>query len=97
MQRHFNLRPAPRAPQPRRDHLGIVEDQQIPHPQQIRQIGDGMIRQPVRDAQKFCGFAGAGRSIGNAFRRQGKVEKVNVHNLNANERPGMRTVRAQKE
>src|SRR5690606_13312674 len=79
VQRHLDLRAAAAAAQARRDHLGVIEDQQIARPEQVRQVRDRIIGKRLLHHEQLGALARADPPVRDALRRQGEVEKVNFH------------------
>ena len=80
MQRGTDAGLAARAGQLRGNDLGIVEDQNVHWPQQLRQIADNMVGYPVAvDLQQFRAVARHRRSQSDPVLRQRKIEKINAH------------------
>ena len=67
--------------EPRRDDLGVVEDEQITWPQQRRQIGNLPVLQPSRgwDQEQPSGVARLARVIGDQPARQVEIEVIETH------------------
>ena len=74
---------APAAPpdEPRRDHLGVVDDEEVARPHQLRQIGDMPVTEAARrrQHQEARRLARLGRPVGDQLARQGEVEIGEVH------------------
>jgi hypothetical protein len=80
-QRHLDRRqPAP-PDQSRRDHLRVIEDEQVSRAQQLRQVGDI----PVgglslgRHHQEARAVARLGRAVGDQLARQSEIEIGEMH------------------
>ena len=89
MEQNFDARPLPfgagarqaPSPQPRRDHLGVVDDHQIAAAQKVRQIADmGVLERAVRvNDQQPRGFARARGPQSNALVGQVEIEQRHIH------------------
>jgi hypothetical protein len=79
----LDKRLAAAAGQPRRDHLGVVEDEQIARPQQCRQIGDLPVLEPTRcgNNQQTSSIARLARMRRDQLAGQTKIEIVDVHRV----------------
>ena len=81
-QQHLGLAAGrPLQPQAGRDHLRLVDDDDVAGPEQVGQVGDGAVlgrRAPPVDEQAG-GVAGLDRDLGDALGRQLVVEVVEAH------------------
>ena len=74
----------PRAEQARRDHLGVVEDQQIARLQQLGQVAHAAVVQAVRrHVEQACAVARYGRTLGDQLFGQVEVEEIDAHSYAA--------------
>ena len=78
---HLDRRQSAPPDQPRRNDLGVVEDQQVAGPQQLRQIGDMAVRDhPLgRQHEQPRAVARLGRAVGDQFARQCEIEIGEAH------------------
>src|SRR5580704_19204891 len=85
VERDLDHRLAAPAGQPRRNHLGVVEDEKIARTQQCRQIRDPPVFEPsrCRDHQQPRRIARLARMQRNPLARQVKIEIVDVHSHRA--------------
>ncbi len=80
MQRDLDGDGAAPAEQARRQHLGVVDHQQIARRQQARQVGDAMIREAVGSTTSSrAASRGRRRMLGDTLGRQVKIELVDPH------------------
>ena len=65
----------------RRDHLGVVEDQDVARCQQRRQVADGLIGQRTGriDAEQARALPRRDRPERDPLRRQLEIEQINAH------------------
>ncbi len=81
VQGDLDRRLAAAAGEPRRDHLGVVEDEEITRPQQGRQIGDAAVRELAgrRDQQQPGRISRRARVFGDQRAGQVEIELVEAH------------------
>ena len=80
MEGDLDLRPAARSEQPRRDHAGVVEHQQVARAKQRRQIAHTAILERLRsDHQQAGGISRPHRILRDQLRREDEIEQIDAH------------------
>src|SRR5690606_14045386 len=79
VQRDLDRGRAPLAEQPRLEDLGVVVDQEIAGPQQLRQVEHMAIRQRLADVEQPCSIARTRRVLRDPLRRQLEIKLGNLH------------------
>ncbi len=80
MQSDLDARLSTAAHEPRRDHPGVVEHQQIARAQQLGQIPHAAVLEcPLADDQQAGGIARPRRMLRDQLLRQVEVEQIDAH------------------
>ena len=79
VERHLDRRRAAPAVQAGRDDAGVVEHHHVARPQQMRQVQDLPVGEPVADGEQPRRVARLARPAGDQLPRQCEIERVDPH------------------